>query len=249
MKFSELEDQAIRKIAQIEDRVEKNNFPIFQDKNRKDTRSMITKFKDLGHLDESPTLNFALSQVSQLEEKIRKAKAQNLAGKDLKELKERGLKQLVSQIEQQKKATLLKLLEKSEQAKRDFEESEKQLSNIHRENLKLSKLQLQYSHIPEDQILTKISHMEKSGKYDPLELLVAGSKSEKLFKRSEELREKIPEFFSQSGKETIDQIEELTDLQPGQISYSYNGSAKQKLNVADLLEEKNLSPTIEDIKI
>ena len=33
MKFSELEDQAIRKIAQIEDRVEKNNFPIFQDKN------------------------------------------------------------------------------------------------------------------------------------------------------------------------------------------------------------------------
>jgi hypothetical protein len=252
MKFSELEDRAIRKLSDLTDRIEKQSFNVYRtQKENRQGRDKIEFFKDKGHLEENPLLDFALSQIKRTEEKIKKAKMQGLSGEEINRLKNKALQDLIVAVEKKKKDSLLAALNKTDEKRKTHEEREKNASfpETNRESVRLEKLKLQHSFTPEDQALAKINKMESSGSYDPLELLVLSSKSERAFNRAAELREKIPESMADNGGQLIGQIEKLTETKAGQIPYTVKGSnSRSSVYVADLMDDSNLSPKIEDLE-
>src|SRR6056297_3295591 len=196
MKFSELEDRAIRKLAKTDGA---ESFAIHRTPAGQRTGlEKIQWFKEKNHLEENPILDFALSQIERAEERIRKARTQNLPGTELKRLKNQLLQDLIKAVEKRKRDALETSLNKADERRKDYEEKEKSGSfpDTSREALRLEKLKLQHSFTAEDQALSRMAEAERSGKYDPLELLVLSGRTEKTFKRAAEIKEKIPEYLA-----------------------------------------------------
>lgn len=250
MKFTDLEDKAIKRLARTDGT---KDFTIHRTpKDRQTGRKKIEFYKEKNHLKENPLLDFALSQARQTEERIRKAKTQNLPGSELKKLREQSTQTIIRAVEKKKRDMIEVSLNRIDERRKAHEERERSghFSETSREALRLEKLKLQHSYTPETAALARMAGIERTKKYDPLELLVLSAKSEKAFNRAAEIREEIPEFLSDDGGQLIGSVEGFTATHEGQLIYDLkNGGARQSVFVADLLDDENLSPKLSDIEV
>jgi hypothetical protein len=250
MKYEDLQDTAIKRIGKT-DKAEK--FTVHKSSGGQGPDLQRLRWmREKGHIEDDSFLDFALSQARQTEERIRKAKTQNLPGSELKKLREQSTQTIIRAVEKKKRDMIEVSLNRIDERRKAHEERERSghFSETSREALRLEKLKLQHSYTPETAALARMAGIERTKKYDPLELLVLSAKSEKAFNRAAEIREEIPEFLSDDGGQLIGSVEGFTATHEGQLIYDLkNGGARQSVFVADLLDDENLSPKLSDIEV
>ena len=242
MIFSELEDQAIKRLARHMSVLDGKSSYTFHGP-RQDMRATVEAHLKAKRIIDSPELEAALGSVRGAEARIRKLKLSGLSSKEVRDFERSIFSELTKAVEDRKHKRIMKLANEIDERRKKVD-TENPTARL----LQLEEAKLRFSKIGEKQALSMLNRFERYG-YSREALLVLGSISSKTAERANLVRGTIPEFMAdQQGVEMLRELEHLVSSKIGHVEYHFAGSdAVQSIHVADLLSET--APSLQDISV
>lgn len=240
MSFEELTDQAIRRVAEIDRKLESGGFQTehLQPDNSKAER--YDSLKKLGHVLPNASLTKVLGFVRAEEGKIKRAKGR-LSGAELKKLKSQAMKNIVEQTENIKKRKMENILNELDKLEREYSDRKVKYANQRLADLMQGELSTKYMN--EGEALTRIAAMSSNREYDEIELLSLGSVSELAYKNAKKLMKEVPPAVATpEGKKLTAQLEQLMTEQVGTMTYEIKDekegrTVRSRISVIDFFND------------
>lgn len=248
MNYNELQDKSIKKLAEIDRRLE-NGFTLPNKLNPEAAKTFDSLKK---HLLPNPAVQRIRALVLSEEQKLKKAKTQ-LSTAEFKKLKSKSMQRILAETEGFKKKTIMKILDEISSLENEHRENKSKRSTERLADLQ--EYQLSTRFLDESTAMQKLVKIAQNGEYSEAELLSLGSISPLTFKKAREIMsETPPHLASPKGKSLLTQLERITNLGTGELSYfirdeQNNRSVASSINALDFFsEERNLAPTANDFQ-